>query len=91
MNWLASETSSLNMEQIIILIKLGISNVVIAWDNDVTVKHIRAEVKELKRFVNVYMIQDTKKLLGEPEEKVSPPDKGRAVWEQLYNNKVRIT
>ena len=33
--WLASETSHLNESQILILIKLGIKNVTIAFDNDV--------------------------------------------------------
>ena len=89
-NWLASETAALNKDQVVILIQLGISDVVIAWDNDITLKKVRASVRELKQFVNVYMIQDRTGMLGSPEDKVSPPDKGRDVWEELYKNKVRI-
>lgn len=88
-NWLSSETNSLNEYQIIILISLEIRDVTIAWDNDVKTDHIMSEVRELSKFLNVYMIRDRDKLLGESEDKMAPVDKGREVWERLYAQRKR--
>ena len=41
----------------------------------------------LKRFSNVYVITDAKGMLG---EKMSPVDKGEAVFRELYRRKVKI-
>lgn len=93
-NWLASETSWLNDEQILILIKLGVKNVVIAYDNDVTLSKIRECTAKLKKFTNVYVVADRRfikdRLLGDSKEKLSPCDKGRDVWETLYNERKRL-
>lgn len=92
--WLASETGWLNDEQILILIKLQIKNVVIAYDNDVTLKKIRECTEKLRRFTNVYAVIDRKsvkdRLLGSCEDKMSPCDRGREVWETLYREKRRL-
>lgn len=92
--WLASETGWLNDEQILILIKLGVKNVVIAYDNDVALSKIRECTEKLRKFTNVYVVMDRRfikdRLLGSNEEKLSPCDKGREVWETLYNEKRRL-
>ena len=75
--WLASETSHLNESQILILIKLGIKNVTIAFDNDVKYTDILKNVSELRRYTNVFAVRDVKGLLGKKSEKLSPCDKGR--------------
>lgn len=89
-NWLSSETAALNKQQIIILLKLGIKNVVIAWDNDVSWDKILKETKSLRNFVNVSVVRDDQGLLGRKEEKLSPVDKGRDIWEILYQERKRI-
>ena len=92
--WLSSETGWLNEEQVLILIKLGVKNVVIAYDNDVSISKIRECTEKLRRFTNVFVVTDRKfvknRLLGSSEEKLSPCDKGREVWETLYNEKRRL-
>lgn len=89
-NWLASETSCLNDEQVKILIEMKIKNVVIAFDNDVDIAKIKECTKLLKKFTNVFYIYDKKKLLGIKEDKMSPVDKSKEVWEILYREKVKI-
>lgn len=89
-NWLSSETSALNKQQVVVLLQAGIKNVVIAWDNDVSWEKIVEKTKTLRNFANVYAIRDTKGLLGKKEDKMSPVDKGREVWEQLYAERKRI-
>lgn len=92
--WLSSETSWLNEEQVLILIKLGVKDVVIAYDNDVPISKIKECTGKLRRFANVYAVTDRKcvknRLLGSSEEKLSPCDKGKDVWETLYNEKWRL-
>ena len=73
-------TSHLSVNQMRILIKLGV-DVVFALDKDVDVttdKH----VQKLKRFVNVYYLRDRDNLL---DAKDAPVDKGREVFEALYS------
>lgn len=89
-NWLSSETSCLNDEQVKILIELKIKNIVIAYDNDVDVEKIKECTKLLKKFTNVYYLVDKNKLLGEKELKLSPVDVGEDVFNILYNEKVRL-
>ena len=89
-NWLASETSYLNDEQVSILIQMQIKNVVIAFDNDVPLTKIQACIGILRKFTNVYVILDTKRILGDPSEKLSPCDKGREIWEELYSQRKKV-
>lgn len=88
----ASETGWLNDDQVFILIKLGIKNVVIAYDNDVPIRKILDCTVTLRRFTNVYIVMDRRysrdKLLTEP--KLAPCDKGREVWEILYREKRKL-
>lgn len=89
-NWLASETSCLNDEQVSILIQMHIKNVVIAFDNDVPLTKIQACIGILCKFTNVYVILDPKRILGDPSEKLSPCDKGREIWEELYAQRRKV-
>ena len=93
-NWLSSETGWLNDEQVLILIKMGVKNVVIAYDNDVTLSKIRECTEKLRRFTNVFVVMDRKnvkdRLLGSSEDKISPCDKGREIWEILYNERKKV-
>lgn len=92
--WLSSETGWLNNEQVIILIKLGIKNITIAYDNDVDLSKILECTEKLRRFTNVFVVMDRssakKRLLGSKEDKVSPCDKGKEVWEILYSERVKL-
>ena len=67
---------------------------VIAYDNDVALSKIRECTEKLRKFTNVYVVMDRRfikdRLLGSNEEKLSPCDKGREVWETLYNEKRRL-
>lgn len=93
-NWLSSETGWLNDEQVLILIRMDIKNVVIAYDNDVSLAKIIECTEKLRRFTNVFAVMDRKKtkdkLLGSSEDKMSPCDKGKEIWEVLYNEKRRL-
>lgn len=85
-NVVSAETCRLTKEQIKLLISLK-CNVVIAFDKDKSLSDFYDKgVKMLSRFTNVYYINDVGNLLGTPDEKNAPVDKGREVWEQLYNN-----
>lgn len=85
-NAVSAETSTLNDLQIELLIKMQVKNVVIAFDKDVKFKKIIDNVEFLKKFTNVYVVYDKWGLL---DEKDSPPDKGKEVWETLYERRVR--
>lgn len=90
--WLASETSWMNDEQIKILIQMQIKEVIIAYDNDVTLEKIRENLKKLSRFTNVYVVMDRNNKFNRllPEEKMSPVDNGKEVWETLFEERVKI-
>ncbi len=62
-------------------------NVVIAFDKDVSKSEVIKEAKKLTMFTNVSIIIDYDNLL---KGKDSPVDKGKDVWEVLYNNKQRV-
>lgn len=76
-------TSHLNPNQLRILAKLG-CRVVFALDKEVNIK-LDHNIKKLKQFVNVEYIIDRHDLL---DMKDSPVDKGKEVWERLYNERV---
>lgn len=89
MNTLSAETSSLSMPQIKLLLALHCS-VTIAFDNDIRRVDISKMIATLKRFTNVYIIEDKEKLLGDPKDKMAPVDAGKDVWETLYKNRIKI-
>lgn len=86
-NVVSAETSTLSEYQIELLIKLNVKNVVIAFDKDVGFKKIRECTGLLKKFTNVWVIYDKWKLLN---EKDSPCDQGKDVWDTLYERMMRI-
>lgn len=79
-------TSHLSQNQMKILIGLG-CRVVFALDNDVDVKKDR-HIQKLRHFVNVEYIRDVSGLL---DEKDSPVDKGKEVFEKLYDDRCRYS
>lgn len=89
-NWVASETSHLNDEQIKILLDLKIKEVIIAYDNDVELQKIKDCTKMLRKFTNVFVIYDKKGLLGKKTDKLSPVDLGKDIWEILYKERMKI-
>lgn len=89
-NSVSVETSKINDNQIKALLKLDISDVTLAFDKDVTMEAMLIEGRKLNKFMNTYIIYDKDGLLGSPDEKCSPPDKGRDIWERLYSERVRI-
>jgi DNA primase len=69
------------------IIKIPCKNVVIAWDKGVPRMQIIKEVKKLKKYKNVYIIEDKWGLL---DNKDSPVDKTKETFDFLYENRERI-
>lgn len=86
-NSLAAETSHINTAQTAILIQMGIKEVIIAFDKGVTMKEIKASTEILRRFTNVSVVYDKWNLL---DDKESPCDRGREIWEILYDRRIRL-
>lgn len=86
---LGAETYGLNDAQALILIKMGIKDVTIADDKGISLNKIRelTFTNKLRRFTNVYAVIDKHGLL---EDKMAPCDAGRAVWEQLYDERIKL-
>lgn len=84
---LAAETSHINEEQVKILIKMRVKNVIIAFDKGVEFSKIKKCTRLLARFCNVFVIIDRHNLL---EDKMSPVDNGKEVFEQLLKEMVKI-
>lgn len=78
-------TSHLNPHQMKILAKLG-CRVVFALDKDVRIRDDH-NINKLKQFVNVEYLWDREDLL---DEKDSPVDKGREVFQKLYEQRLRL-
>lgn len=89
----SAEKHSLTPEQIkIIISSKEIKNVVFCYDSDVSYheKDVKRNIDILKRFVNVYIIEDKGNLLGGALHKNSPVDLGLEVWNELYKSKTKI-
>lgn len=86
-NTVSAETSKLNEYQIELLIRMKVRDVVIAFDKDVQMKKIHECTELLKRFTNVYVVYDRWGLL---DDKDSPCDKGKEVFEELYERRIRL-
>lgn len=85
-NAVSLETSHINYEQLKDLISLKV-DIVIALDKGISIKEIQKDVEPLKKFTNVYAIIDTENVL---EDKSSPCDYGYYVFQDLYDNKIRL-
>ena len=90
-NCVSAEKHTLTEEQIRLLVNLRV-NVVFAYDSDVSYKTSDAKntIQKLLRFTNVSAILDPDNLLGGVEGKNSPADKGRQVFEELYEKRKRM-
>lgn len=90
-NCASVEKHSVTDQQIRLLIRLKV-NIVFAYDSDVSyrTKDIIESLTKLKRFTNVFIIEDKDKLLGGVEAKNSPADLGMQTFEKLYKNKRRV-
>lgn len=89
-NWVASETSYLNDEQIQILLEMRLKNIIIAYDNDVELQKIKDCTKMLRKLTNVFVVYDKKGLLGKKADKMSPVDLGKEIWEKLFDERMKI-
>lgn len=91
-NCISAEKHTLTDEQIILLTKLK-CDVVFAFDSDISydLKEVKQSLDKLKKITNVYIIVDSRKLLGGAETKNSPVDLTKEIWEELYANKRKIT
>lgn len=90
-NCASVEKHSVTDEQIRLLIRLKV-NIVFAYDSDVSyrTKDIIESLTKLKRFTNVFIIEDKDMLLGGVEAKNSPADLGMQTFEKLYKKKRRV-
>ena len=86
-NCVATETSFMSKEQIELLLEMKVKDVVIAYDSDVDLHKILNSVALLRRFCNVYIIRDLYQLLA---EKMSPVDKGKDVFDYLYERRMKL-
>lgn len=88
-NTAASETSKLSDGQLKLLIKTGLSEVIIGWDTDQKLIDIinNEKIKMLQKFTQVSIIYDKYNLLG---EKASPADCGKDVFLKLYSSRIKL-
>lgn len=86
-NVVSAETSDITEQQLIILIRMGVKTAIIAFDEDVPLSKINKLTKDMKNYMNVEVVINKMNLLS---EKDSPTDKGREVWERLYNERIRL-
>lgn len=89
----SAEKHDLTPEQIAWIIGSDIQSVVLCYDSDITYKEksVQQNINVLKRFVNLYKIQDRDNLLGGKEGKNSPIDLGIDVWNTLYSQRKKVT
>ena len=86
-NAVSAETSSINEYQVELLVKMHVKNVVIAFDKDIKLDKILACTYLLRKFTNCYVVIDKWKMLN---DKDSPCDRGKDVWDKLYERRMRI-
>lgn len=86
---LASETDNLNEGQIKIILSMHLKEIIIAYDKGVDIKDIinNENIKKLNPFIKISIINDKKDLL---KDKDAPVDRGKEIWETLYNNRLYI-
>lgn len=88
-NTVASETSKLSDGQLQLLIKTGLSEVIIGWDTDQKFQSIISndKIQMLRKFTQVSVIRDIHKLLGEKE---APVDRGEEIFRKLLEERYRL-
>ena len=77
-------TSHLSQNQLRILLKLGV-NVVFALDSDVDIRKDH-NIEKLRHYCNVFYLRDRDHLLN---DKDSPVDRGKDVFQTLYEGRLR--
>lgn len=87
----SAEKHSLTDEQIRLIIRMKV-DVTFGYDSDVSYlsKDVAKTINLLKKFTNVYIMEDSQNLLGGYTAKNSPADKGIEIFEKLYKNKKRV-
>lgn len=87
-NCISAEKHTLTTEQVDALVALQV-DVIFAYDKDVSyaAKDVNKSFERLKKVCGVYLIKDFDEML---EDKDAPVDKGREVWETLYNNRRKL-
>lgn len=90
----SAEKHTLTSEQIRLLVgNRDISDIVLCYDSDIdyfSEKAVRSNIDSLKRFFNVYVIEDRDRLLGGKKAKNSPIDLGIDVWNELYAKRRKV-
>ena len=88
-NTVASETSALSEGQLKLLVKTGISEVIIGWDSDQSFKSIVSDskIQMLRKFAKVSIITNQNGLL---DNKMAPVDKGETVFKQLLEKRIKL-
>lgn len=88
-NTVAAETAKISDGQLQLLIKNGLREVIFGFDSDQSLVALRndTKVQMLHRFTKVSAICDNHHLLGTKE---APVDRGKEVFEKLYNERIRI-
>ena len=76
---------NLSDEQVKILIGLNVA-IIIAYDKDILLKHIRSECERFYGIRNIYYIYDKYDLLNEKE---SPADKPNKIYKYLLKHKIK--
>jgi len=85
-NVVALSKKKISDEQLFKLISLN-KDIVLALDKDVLINELEVIAEEFKGLCRVYAVYDTNNVL---EGKQSPLDRGKDVWNELYENKIRI-
>lgn len=86
-NCAASETAALNIDQIKLLISLGVREVIIAYDKDQKLESIKGNMHMLRRFTRVSVIYDKNNYLLDKE---APVDRGVDVFQKLLDTRIII-
>lgn len=74
----------ISMQQIKILLSLGVEEIILAFDKDVPLEHVKKYYDLLSAYVKVTIIYDIYDVLS---EKDSPIDKGMKMFNWFYNNR----
>lgn len=91
-NCVSAEKHTLTPEQISLLVKLKVKNIVFAYDSDVSYNdgEVKENIDRLRKVTNVYVISDKDLLLGGSAAKNAPVDCGQDIWEELYFSKRKV-
>lgn len=74
----------ISIQQAKILLSLGVEEIILAFDKDVKLDHIKKYYDLFSSYVKVTIIYDAYDVLG---EKDSPVDKGHKIFNIFYNNR----